>query len=501
MPLSTGQTLNNRYRIVKLLGQGGFGAVYRAWDLNLKIACALKENLDTSPEAQRQFEHEATILAKLHHPNLPRVTDHFIIPGQGQYLVMDFVDGDNLQELLERSGGSLPEDMVLSWLAQICDALTYLHSQKPAIIHRDIKPANIKITSDGRAMLVDFGIAKIFDPHLKTTIGARAITPGYSPPEQYGQGSTDGRTDIYALGATLYTALTGQQPTESVQRTIGTPLTAPRQFNRSISPRIEAIILKAMDTAPTGRFQSALELKNFLAGQGAFPIVTQMQTQPPSVSVRPTATTLPPNEQPHRLPGWMLVGGGGVLLAGLVLVIVIVFLLVNPPGNSHSSQTPLARADTPTSEARLEEPSATINGNTQVQVVIIHTTTSTIIALQPTRTHTPMQTQTNSLIPTGIVITATTIGSANIRSGPGSAYPIIASLVQGVEVTVIGRSADGNWVVVNTTDGRNGWMSVTLLSITGIELLPIWQTPPTPVYTQRPPTREPRDTPTDPQYP
>ena len=131
MPLQTGRILNNRYRIVKLLGQGGFGAVYRAWDINLDSACALKENLDTTPEAQNQFRREAVILANLQHPNMPRVRDHFILPGQGQYLVMDFVEGEDLQELLKQRRSPLPEDQILSWIVQICDALTYLHQQKP----------------------------------------------------------------------------------------------------------------------------------------------------------------------------------------------------------------------------------------------------------------------------------------------------------------------------------------------------------------------------------
>jgi serine/threonine-protein kinase len=218
MPLEPGQVLNNRYRIAKLLGQGGFGAVYRAWDLNLERACALKENLEISEEAQRQFKREALILSGLSHPNLPRVIDHFIIPGQGQYLVMDYVEGEDLQEMLESTGRPLPEAQALSWISQVCDALVYLHSQNPPVIHRDIKPANIKITPQGQAMLVDFGIAKMYDAHLQTTLGARAVTAGYSPPEQYGSGMTDPRSDIYALGATLYHLLTGQQPPESIQR-------------------------------------------------------------------------------------------------------------------------------------------------------------------------------------------------------------------------------------------------------------------------------------------
>ncbi|RLC78231.1 MAG: hypothetical protein DRI81_07160 [Chloroflexi bacterium] len=261
MPLSAGQVLENRYRIAKLLGQGGFGAVYRAWDTRLSRPCALKENLDASPDAARQFEKEAAILANLHHPNMPRVTDHFSIPGQGQYLVMDFVEGQDLQETLDQRG-PLPEAEALPWIVQICDALEYLHSQIPPIIHRDVKPANIKITSQGRPMLVDFGIAKIYDPILRTTAGARAVTPGYSPPEQYGRGHTDNRSDIYALGATLYALLTGQEPADSVESLIGaTELTSPRKLNPQISKPVAQAILAAMAPDPVHRYQSADEFK------------------------------------------------------------------------------------------------------------------------------------------------------------------------------------------------------------------------------------------------
>lgn len=177
MALRTGQILNNRYRIVNLLGQGGFGAVYRAWDMNMDRPRAVKENLDVSPEAQRQFKIEAQILDQITHQNLPKVIDHFVIPGQGQYLVMEFVEGQDLQEMLEKHGRPLHEIQVIPWIEQVCDALSYLHNQNPPIIHRDIKPANIKITPEGKAMLVDFGIAKVYDPVLSTTLGARAVTP------------------------------------------------------------------------------------------------------------------------------------------------------------------------------------------------------------------------------------------------------------------------------------------------------------------------------------
>jgi serine/threonine protein kinase len=264
VPLQTGKVLNNRYRIVKLLGQGGFGAVYRAWDMNMECPRAVKENLDTSSEAQKQFKLEAKLLGDLIHPNLPRVIDHFIIPGQGQYLVMDYVDGEDLQEKLNRSGESLPESLVIPWIEQICDALTYLHRQNPPIIHRDIKPANIKITSEDRAMLVDFGIAKVYDPKLKTTIGARAVTPGYSPHEQYGQGKTDVRCDVYALGATLYTLLTNHEPVESIQRVVSDPLVIVEKLNPSVSPHIAAATNRAMRININSRFQSVSDFKEAL---------------------------------------------------------------------------------------------------------------------------------------------------------------------------------------------------------------------------------------------
>jgi serine/threonine protein kinase len=238
MPLIPGQIINSRYRIVKQLAQGGFGAVYRAWDTALNHACALKENLAKDVNAQKQFEREATILAPLRHPNLPAVTDYFDVPGQGQYLVMDFVEGEDLQDKLDRAGQSLPEAQVVGWIAQVCDALTYLHSQNPPIIHRDIKPANIKITPQGQAVLVDFGIAKLYVPSQKTTLGARAVTPGYSPPEQYGQGNTDARTDVYALAATLYTMLAGQEPQESVQRLADDAMLVVRTINPQVAPHV-----------------------------------------------------------------------------------------------------------------------------------------------------------------------------------------------------------------------------------------------------------------------
>ena len=294
VPLPSGTILQGRYRIEGLLGKGGFGAVYRAWDLSLSRLCAVKENLDTSSEAQRQFAREATVLASLNHTNLPRVTDHFIISGQGQYLVMDFVEGQDLISMVERHGLP-PVEQTLEWLGEVMDALVYLHSRQPPVVHRDIKPANIRITPgdelhrNGKAMLVDFGLVKASDPHTKTTLGARAVTPGYSPPEQYGQGHTDSRSDIYALGATLYALLTGQDPPESVLR-IGRDILSPvEQFNPNVSPAIGRVILRAMSLSPDQRYQTVVNLRSDLnAALAAAPEATFQTPLAPAPPYEPT---------------------------------------------------------------------------------------------------------------------------------------------------------------------------------------------------------------------
>ena len=259
MTLSVGQVLENRYRVVSLLGQGGMGAVYRAWDLNLRVPVALKENLDLSPVSQQQFEREALLLAQLNHPNLPRVTNHFVAPGLGQYLVMEFIEGQDLQQWLDQRG-RLTEAEAVPTIQQVASALAYLHSRPEPVIHRDIKPANIKITPDSRAVLVDFGIAKQYTPDGHTTRGAQAVTPGFSPPEQYGLGITDARSDVYALGATLYALLTGRTPTESVSRLAGSTLPYPTE----LSPPVARAIMRAMEMEPGNRFQAAQQFATAL---------------------------------------------------------------------------------------------------------------------------------------------------------------------------------------------------------------------------------------------
>ncbi len=262
--LERGSLLHKRYRIVEILGQGGMGSVYRAVDENLGVDVAVKENLFTTDEYARQFRLEAVILANLRHANLPRVTDHFVIGEQGQYLIMDFIDGEDLRQRMERTGSVSEEETILVGAA-MCDALQYLHTRKPSIIHRDLKPGNVRITPDGHIYLVDFGLAKLVKGSQATTTGARAMTPGYSPPEQYGTARTGPRTDIYSLGATLYAALTGVIPEDGLARAMdNVELTPVRKRNPKVSRKLAAAVEKAMAVRPEDRFQSAEEFRQAL---------------------------------------------------------------------------------------------------------------------------------------------------------------------------------------------------------------------------------------------
>ena len=264
MILERGALLNNRYRIVEILGQGGMGSVYRAVDENLGVEVAVKDNLFTTEEYARQFRREAVILANLRHPNLPRVTDHFVIEGQGQYLVMDYIEGEDLRQRMDRVGLLIDDDAIVIGAA-VCDALTYLDSRNPSIIHRDIKPGNVKITSQGQIFLVDFGLAKALEGTQATTTGARAMTPGYSPPEQYGTARTDQRSDIFSLGATLYAALTGAIPEDAMARAMEQCLLTPvRKRNPRVSRRLSSVIERSLEVRPEDRYQDAEEFKQAL---------------------------------------------------------------------------------------------------------------------------------------------------------------------------------------------------------------------------------------------
>jgi eukaryotic-like serine/threonine-protein kinase len=292
--LDRGALLHKRYRIIEILGQGGMGSVYRAVDENLGVDVAVKENLFTSDEYARQFRLEAIILANLRHPNLPRVTDHFVVGDQGQYLIMDYIEGEDLRQRMERLGSISEEEAVLIGAA-MCEALQYLHTRKPSVIHRDVKPGNVRITPDGHIFLVDFGLVKLVKGSQATTTGARAMTPGYSPPEQYGTARTDPRTDVYSLGATLYAALTGVIPEDGLARAMdNVELTPLRKRNPKISRKLANAIEKAMAVHPEERFQSADEFKEALASSN---VKTQQPDGAFTIEPPPGSVETDENEQ------------------------------------------------------------------------------------------------------------------------------------------------------------------------------------------------------------
>ena len=281
--LPIGTVLRSRYKIIQFISQGGMGAIYQAEDLRLEgRMCAVKEmwlDVNAAPDdarqVQNQFHREASILARLDHPNLPKVSDYFTEENL-DYLVMDFVPGKDLKELMDEArqqSQMLPEKQVLGWATQILDALEYLHSQDPPVLHRDIKPANIKLTPAGTIKLVDFGLVKLAAPDEERTITVLQGrgTAQYTPLEQYGgdTGHTDARSDIYSLGATLYHLLTNQPPPDSKTRfLVPQSLQPPRQLNPALSPNVEQAILHAIAMHPAERPASIAAFRAEILARG-----------------------------------------------------------------------------------------------------------------------------------------------------------------------------------------------------------------------------------------
>lgn len=263
--LQPGTMIGTRYQVIRLLGQGGMSNIYVCQDTRLrgkmwvvKEMTARYSNPEEQAAALKYFEREALLLANLHHPNLPTVNDYFQFQGK-YYLVMEYIEGEDMQRMLARVGGPLPERQVAEWGAQIATVLYYLHCQKPEpIIFRDVKPSNLMV-SGAKVKLIDFGIARHFNPNKKGDT-MRIGSPGYAPPEQY-SGQTDPRSDIYALGVTLHQALTGRDPT-----TTQTPFQLPpvKALNPKVSEEMARIIERATKMLPEERYQSMLEMKRDL---------------------------------------------------------------------------------------------------------------------------------------------------------------------------------------------------------------------------------------------
>src|SRR5215510_13719855 len=266
--LASETVLQDRYRVVKIIGHGGMGAVYEALDLRLESTVALKQTLFSDEELSRAFEREARLLAGLSHPALPRVSDHFV-EGSGQFLVMEFIPGEDLAWLLRHRERPFECDQVLEWASQLLDALEYLHSHRPPVIHRDIKPQNLKLTSDGRIVLLDFGLAK-GEPQLLDRGTASSVfgyTLNFAPLEQIEHKGTDARSDLYSAGATLYQLMTGVLPPGSLSRAAAIvsgeadPLLPASAVNPLVSPEISGIVGTAMSLRASFRFESAVDMR------------------------------------------------------------------------------------------------------------------------------------------------------------------------------------------------------------------------------------------------
>lgn len=259
--------LRERYKILRKIGGQEISNLYIARDVLKKKYWVIKELMNTlvaedqREDAIRQFEFEAKLLLELRHPQLPEVEDFFAVDDK-HYIIMEYLEGDELESIVKDSESFLDEVSVIELGIKICDALDYLHSQPHPIIFRALSPDNILITDDKQVKLVDFGISKIFNPRTKTISIAQSINPHFSPLEQYSTVSTDVRTDIYSLGATLYFAITRALPQDAIDRSIGNiPLKPPKVINPFISREFNDIILKAMETKKADRFQSAVKMK------------------------------------------------------------------------------------------------------------------------------------------------------------------------------------------------------------------------------------------------
>ena len=309
--------LQGRYRIIRQLGQGGMGAVYEALDERLDTVVALKETLFTEERLRKQFEREARLLARMHHPALPRVSDHFS-EEEGQFLVMQFIAGEDLERMIKEKHGPFPPDQVVNWGDQLLDALDYLHTQDPQIIHRDIKPQNLKITSRGQIILLDFGLAKGQSGGVSVVTTSASIfgyTPNYAPLEQIQGLGTDSRSDIYALSATLYHLMTGVKPPDALTRAAALvngqpdPLVPANAISSNIGADLAAVLSRGMSQNRDQRFATAAGMRAALNGSGEAATLaakseaaTVILTSPDPTSSE-AATRIGSGAKPTAVPG------------------------------------------------------------------------------------------------------------------------------------------------------------------------------------------------------
>jgi serine/threonine-protein kinase len=360
--LEPGTVLATRYRIESVLGQGGMGAVYLGRIDALNKPVAIKEMRVQASDDKRQqqaidqFRQEAHFLANLDHPNLVQVTDFFVEDNR-YYLVMAYVKGQNLSEIMNSRRATLPVGQVLDWALQLSSVLSYLHSQEPPILFRDLKPSNIMLDSAGMIRLIDFGIARSFNPDQATVTFLQGVgSAGYAPLEQYqGAGGTDPRSDIYALGATLFHLLTNKVPASPVELVAaGTGPPSAQKLNPSIPPALDKVIAKMMGLRKDERYQSMQQVRNLLEQiaqslQQSDDCTENLAPLPAPVAATLAQPRLQPVGQPVASQGLgsaddsggaaLWVTAGGLCLAALSLFVWL-FLQAQPGAQVSPSPTP-----------------------------------------------------------------------------------------------------------------------------------------------------------------
>lgn len=292
--IEAGKVLQNRYKIVRQVGQGGMGAVYIATDERFGSTVAIKETLFTDEKFRKAFEREARLLNSLKHPALPRVSDHFI-EGNGQFIVMEYIEGEDLSEQIEHEGRAFAVGDVLNWAVQLLDALDYLHSQVMPVIHRDIKPQNLKLTPEGQVVLLDFGLAKGNVTNPESATAAKSVfgySRNYASLEQIQGTGTDPRSDLYSLAATLYHLLAGNPPVDALTRAMNVlnarpdPSVPMSSVRPEVPPGVSDVLERAMSLNADERPSSAREMKSMLESAGTEPFAAA----PTFVEERPRAT-------------------------------------------------------------------------------------------------------------------------------------------------------------------------------------------------------------------
>jgi len=413
------------------IGQGSSGAVYSAWDLNLNTPVAIKEQRFVSAQAVQLFIQGARALASLRHPNLPFVIDHFSIPNQGQYLVMEYIEGQDLQSMLRHSGQGLPEAQAITWIKQALDGLAYLHTQTSPVLHRDIKPAIIRVMPSGKAVLVDYGTGLAYDTNDAATLIsgspiriAQAGNP-YTALEMY-TSSGDARSDLYAMGATLYTVLAGRPPLDALKRQQGQILPALRQVNPALSTGLEAVVSRALELSPERRYQRAEEMRAALELLPAFPPLPSreragVRVSPPNgipttvAYASPVPPTVRVEQEPAReeihLPPKRATRRSGatwLVLAVVAALCLVVSIAGGVGAYVFALATPASPSDTPVS---IEQ--AVNATRTALAKIASPTASLTAIVIQPVKTS-PMVVETQNLasLPPPLTPTFTSVPSS-----------------------------------------------------------------------------------------